>query len=288
MPGMEHMHQGASFSAMWSPGILLLTILLGWLYFYLVGAGRHRFQDSSPVGARKKTYMVLALVTLYIGQGSPLNYYGHADLFSAHMMQQSLLYLVMPPLVLLAIPEWLLKPLLDKPFVKKWIYPLFHPLLTVLVFNMLFSMYHIPTIFEYSMSHPSLHVAYHLVLLVTAFHMWFPVFCPVAGWQRISDLQKLAYLVADGILLTPACACIIFANSVIYGTYADEFTSYLPPLDDQQLGGTIMKIVQEIVYGAALAYVFFKWYRKERKKDREEEELSDAELLQRTNLSTHT
>jgi len=42
---------------------------------------------------------------------------------------------------------------------------------------------------------------------------------------------------------------------------------WLPSVDDQQLGGVIMKIVQEIVYGIALAHAFFTWYRLERKGD---------------------
>ena len=39
---------------------------------------------------------------------------------------------------------------------------------------------------------------------------------------------------------------------------------------DQQTGGIIMKIVQEIVYGTIIGYVFFKWARREREKDREQ------------------
>ena len=35
-------------------------------------------------------------------------------------------------------------------------------------------------------------------------------------------------------------------------------------LHDQQLGGVLMKIIQEIVYGVMLFYIFIAWYRKER------------------------
>jgi putative membrane protein len=46
-------------------------------------------------------------------------------------------------------------------------------------------------------------------------------------------------------------------------------------INDQQLGGVIMKIVQEIVYGIALAYTFFRWYRTERKQEEEEDLLHE-------------
>ena len=37
----------------------------------------------------------------------------------------------------------------------------------------------------------------------------------------------------------------------------------MTPIDDQQLGGILMKIVQEIIYAAFLMSIFFKWYKNE-------------------------
>jgi putative membrane protein len=42
----------------------------------------------------------------------------------------------------------------------------------------------------------------------------------------------------------------------------------IPLLYDQQLGGVLMKIIQEIVYGTVLFFVFMDWYRKEREKEK--------------------
>ena len=44
----------------------------------------------------------------------------------------------------------------------------------------------------------------------------------------------------------------------------------MPVVQDQQTGGIIMKIVQEIVYGTIIGYVFFRWARREREKDKEQ------------------
>jgi putative membrane protein len=33
--------------------------------------------------------------------------------------------------------------------------------------------------------------------------------------------------------------------------------------EDQQVGGVIMKIIQEIVYGSVIGYNFFKWAKRE-------------------------
>ena len=75
--------------------------------------------------------------------------------------------------------------------------------------------------------------------------MWFPVFCPLPELNRLNDLKKMAYIFGNGVLLTPACALIIFADSIIYDMYANVTVpfAHLSPLDDQQLGGVIMKII---------------------------------------------
>lgn len=90
----------------------------------------------------------------------------------------------------------------------------------------------------------------------------------------MNGLLKLGYIMADGILLTPACALIMFSDTTLYSTYSDpsawaeamklcvpldtlsgmtltgpEMFSSMPVLEDQQLGAIVMKILQEIVYG---------------------------------------
>jgi putative membrane protein len=146
------------------------------------------------------------------------------------------------------------------------------PLIAIFLFNILFSVYHMPLIMDTLMSNSLYLMGYQLLLQVSAFLMWFPVFCPLKEMNSLSELKKIAYIFGNGVLLTPACALIIFANNVLYDMYRDVVLPfrYLSPIDDQQLGGVIMKIIQEIVYGTVLSYTFFNWYRRERKKDEEE------------------
>ena len=112
--------------------------------------------------------------------------------------------------------------------------------------------------------------------------MWWPLVHKVDGLPRLSGLMKLGYIMADGILLTPACALIMFSGAPMYATYTDpaawaeamklcvpldlleeiplsgpEMFNTLPPLEDQQLGAVLMKIIQEAVYGTYLAVIFF-------------------------------
>ncbi|WP_010277013.1 cytochrome c oxidase assembly protein [Paenibacillus senegalensis] len=284
MTNTEHVHNlNPDFFALWRPDVFLLTVLLGAVYFYLIGPGRKHFPNAKPVPFGKQAWMVSALVIFYLGQGSPLGYYGHGFLFSAHMLQMSLVYLAVPPLVYLGIPDWMTRHLLAKPGVKKWLHPITHPLIALLLFNLLFSFYHLPLIFDFLMVNHLLHNVYHFILIATALLMWFPVFIMDKYWCRISELKKLIYIFANGVLLTPACALIIFAGTELYSIYAGapQLFTFLPPVDDQQTGGVIMKIMQEFVYGLMLAFVFFRWYNLEKKKEAELEEqgLADGTLL---------
>ena len=45
------------------------------------------------------------------------------------------------------------------------------------------------------------------------------------------------------------------------------FFNILDPMQDQQVGGIMMKFIQELVNGSALAYIFYHWVRRESRDD---------------------
>ncbi|AEI39117.1 cytochrome c oxidase assembly protein [Paenibacillus mucilaginosus] len=272
---VSHAGHGAesTFAALWSPGLLLLLTVVGILYTLAVGRWRKEIPDSEPVSLKQRIWFWTALVLWYAAEGSPLSYYGHHYYFSVHMFQQSILYLIMPPILLLGLPAWLLRAAIRTERAKRIVWWLTSPVFALFFFNFVFSMYHIPMVMDWLMARPAALSAYKAIFLFSAFQLWIPVFCPLPEYSRMSELKKMGYIFLNGVLLTPACALIIFAGKPMYEMYAavPPELLYLPMVDDQQLGGVIMKIVQEIVYGWALWYTFIRWYRRERKQDEEEE-----------------
>lgn len=274
---------------------MALTVAIGAVYLWLVGPKRGSFAGSEPVHAGKKLIFLLGIGVYYFAQGGPLNLLGHL-MFSAHMTAMSLAYMVAPPLILLGIPGWLVQPLINQKAINKVVKALTQPLVAVVTFNVLFSMYHLPVAHDYVMTHYTLHTVFFFVLLIAAFMMWWPILAPTPELNGMSELKKMGYIFANGVLITPACALIIFANTPVFATYNDplmwakamgycipgnsqellanftgpQFFALLGAQEDQQLGGVVMKIVQEITYGAALAYIFFNWYIRERAKDDED------------------
>lgn len=282
------------FQALWSPWFIVLTIALAILYLWATGKGRHRFAEAERVPIYKKILFLLGLFFFYLGFGGPLYLVGHI-MFSIHMIQMVVSLLLVPPLLILGSPKWLLKAVVLKIPFKKVLKFFVHPIPAILMFNVMFSFYHIPVIFDYLMVNKVGHDVYQTILFIAAFIMWWTVIAPVPEWNRLSELQRVGLIFLDGMLLTPACALIIFAENPVYETFTNpvawatalslclpgtksvppeliEQFMLLPLLEDQRLGGVLMKVVQEVVYGSFLGYVFFQWVRRERREDELEQE----------------
>jgi putative membrane protein len=275
--------------ALWSPGMLIIVTTLAVLYILAVDQFRVRwFKESTPVAIEKKIAMLSGLAVYYVAQGGPLDLLGHL-VFSMHMLSMSLSYLVVPPLIIFGIPDWMLRRVIGIPWISRIFHRVTHPILTLVLFNMLFSLYHLPAVLDYVMTNYLVHTLFFAILLCSAFLMWWNVVSPLPEHERLTDVKKLGYVFANGVLLTPACALIIFADTTLYATYSDpviwakalgycvpigsdvilsmfsgpEEFAFFPPLDDQQFGGVMMKLMQEIMYGAILFYLFLRWFRRE-------------------------
>ncbi|RLQ95867.1 cytochrome c oxidase assembly factor CtaG [Falsibacillus albus] len=275
------------FQALWSPYFLFSVASLTAIYFLLTTKWRHKFKDSEPLTTKQASLFISTMIIVYIVKGSPVDIIGHI-LFSIHMIQMAILYLIVPPILIASIPTYLWSAFINLPVVK----PIFHfftlPLIALILFNGVFSFYHVPSIFDAIKTHETLHITYTIVLFVFAIFMWWPLVNKLPGQYQLSGVKKIGYVFADGILLTPACALIIFADHPLYASYADasvwlkamslcvpngtlanlslsgpELFTNMPVVEDQQLGGVVMKVIQEIVYGVMLFQVFFQWFKKE-------------------------
>lgn len=263
----HHNSPDPSIIELWSPGVLLFTIAIIAAYLAVTGSHRHRFSDSEPVPVKQKTYFILGAVIFYIAQGSPLAYYGHHFLFSAHMFQQSLLFFFVPPFMLLGLPSWFFSGVHKNASIYRVVRIFTQPLIAIFLFNMLLTAYHVPQIFDFVMMSPLWGPLFNLVLQISAFVMWFLIITPDPKLERLTPLQKMAYIIVNALLLYPICAIIIFAGKPLFAAYigVPQIFESLPTLYDQQLAGVLMKLMQEGALGFALSLTFYQWYRSENK-----------------------
>lgn len=283
------------FRALWSPYFFVLLTLVLASYFLITVKYRDRFAGSEPVTRRESLIFTLSIVLLYVIKGSPIDLMGHIA-FYAHMIQMAVLYLVIPPLMILGIPAWIWRKVLSMPVIRPIFKFFTKPLIALVVFNGVFSFYHIPLIFDVVKTDMWLHSIYTVLMFIFAIFMWWPIINILQEYQSLNGLKKIGYVFANGVLLTPACALIIFADTPMYATFSDpnawakalelcvpfttlsslnlsgpEMFNSMSLIHDQQLGGVIMKVIQEIVYGYVLAYIFFNWYRKEQEESEGEQ-----------------
>ncbi|WP_449622491.1 cytochrome c oxidase assembly factor CtaG [Robertmurraya sp. Marseille-Q9965] len=275
------------FRALWSPFFFLAILIVTIGFFLITVKYRDKFKDTEPLTTKQGVYFTTGMILLYAIKGSPLDLMGHL-MFYAHMIQMAVLYLVIPPLFIVGIPQWIWKKILNQPLLNNVFRFFTKPLIALILFNGMFSFYHIPLIFDVIKIDMWMHASYTVLLFIMAIFMWWPLINQVEGEHRLSGVKKIGYIFADGILLTPACALIIFADVPMYDTFSDpsawakalelcvsptilstlslsgpEMFNSMSLLHDQQLGGVLMKVLQEIVYGVVLFQVFFEWYRKE-------------------------
>ncbi|GAE35409.1 cytochrome c oxidase assembly factor CtaG [Halalkalibacter akibai] len=294
---MGILYDNFGFRALWTPELLVGLAFIGILYFLVITKWRNRFKNSSPVKTRQKIYFVLALIALYIGWGSPLYLAGHI-MISFHMTQMVFAYFIAAPLFLLAIPTWFFQALIDRfrtPVTERVFRVIWSPIVALFLFNGLFSFYHVPLMFDTLMQAVVLHSFYEYLLMFAALLMWWHMIAPLPNAFPLSDLRRVGYIFANGILITPACALIIFAGAPLYQTYTDpniwasvmayclpagmdvpmsifqgpDSFAFLETRMDQQLAGVLMKIMQEITYGITIGYVFKQWLKKEKQQDGE-------------------
>ncbi|WP_456271660.1 cytochrome c oxidase assembly factor CtaG [Bacillus sp. AK031] len=282
------MHLGIfGFFALWSPLFIVTILFMTTLYFLITVKWRSSFKDNQKLTFKQGASFLIAMVLLYAIKGSPVEVMS-TMLFSVHMTQMATLYLVFTPLLLLGIPSWVWKSVVELPVLKSIISFLTKPLIALVSFNILFSIYHIPLVFDNVRTDATLHGLVTFILFLFAVFMWWPLLNPAESHNELHGLKKIGYILGSAVLLTPACGLIIFAENPLYATYYDprewlkalalcvpgntlsglnlsgpELFTSMSLEHDQQLGGVIMKIIQEIVFGFVLASLFFQWYKKD-------------------------
>ncbi len=275
------------FQALWSPYYLAVLVLVTILYFLVTVKWRGKFKGNQPLTIREAALFVSGIVLLYIIKGSPVDLYGHI-LFTMHMVQMALLLLLIPPLLIMGIPTYIWRAFINLPVVKPVFNFLTKPMLALILFGMVFSFYHLPMVFDFVKQDIWIHGAVNIVLFTSALFYWWPVVNNLEGMYKFHGLSKLAYLFGLSVLMTPACALIIFSGTPFYATYTDgeawlqamalcvpagtlsqlnlsgpELFSTMSTIEDQRTGGITMKVLQELVFTVFLWLVFYEWLRNE-------------------------
>jgi len=229
----------------WDPTVLLGTLALGGGYAWLI-RGRGRVAAWSPLA---RVSFAGGLLALFLALESPIDVGGDKYLFSLHMLQHLLLAMIVPPLLLLGLPEeW-------RAFTRIRV----SPLAASLVFNLVLAVWHLPFLYEATLRNEPVHVLEHLTFLAAGVLFWWPLVVPEGRAGSMSVMGKIAYLGFAGVPPTILGLAFILSPVVIYPFYAAApRVMPLSPLEDQLVAGLVMFGLGNLIYFAAIWAIFFR------------------------------
>ncbi len=249
--------------------LLLATLLLtGWLYALAVGPLRHRITGGTPFPALRCLLFYLGLAIVYLAVGSPLDQLGEQFLFSAHMAQHMLLIYVAPTCFFFGTPGWLADTLLRNDTLAAVLRRLAHPACGGLLFTFVYTVWHVPALYEAALQDKRIHILEHWTMFSLGALMLWPF---LTNSTRVPKRSYPLRMVAIFLLMVgqlPVFAFLTFAGEAIYPTYVwAPRINGLDALNDQILGGVIMKIVNMGFSLTILGTCFYFWARSEANDD---------------------
>ena len=222
-----------------------------------------------PAGAVVRPSNIAAFVAgvlaLEVAADWPLHDLAERYLFSAHMLQHTLLSLVAPPLFLLALPPWLLERLTSPAWLQAVLRKTARPIPATLGFNGFIAISHWPKWIDFTLYHHGWHFWAHAGLVILAFNMWFPVVNTLPGLPRLSPPGKMLYLFLQSIVPTVPASFLAFAEAPMFHFYEHVPRVWLSVVEDQQLAGAIMKVGGSGILWSLIVVIFFRWYSRSEK-----------------------
>lgn len=188
-------------------------------------------------------------------------------LFSAHMVQHTILMTIAAPLIVLGRPV----------LVSLWALPAgmrrrvaLHPLPSAaravsempavaafVLHAIAIWFWHVPRLYDASVRFEWVHALQHLSFVLTAIVFWNAVLAPRTRARGLG--QGVLLVFATALHTSVLGAMITLAQTPLYRVYTDGSAGRLTPLEDQQLAGLIMWVPAGLLYTLAGAALLVAW-----------------------------
>lgn len=203
-----------------------------------------------------------AVILLWLASDWPLHDLAEDHLYSLHMVQHLLITFVVPPLFLMATPEWLARlVLLEGGAGSKVLRLLAGPIVAGMIFNVLQALTHWAPIVNESVANGPFHYSVHLVMFAAALLMWVPVVGPLPE-LRLSLPGQMIYLFVVSIIPTVPAGWLTFSEGVMYDAYDHpDRLGGIDVLEDQQTAGAVMKVMGGFYLWTIIVVRFVQWAR---------------------------
>ena len=246
------------------PLLLISLLLVGWLYALGTGPLRGKIDPTAKYPLAKAVLFYSGLIITYLAVGSPLDQIGEQFLFSAHMVQHMLLVYCSTTLFIFGTPSWLIDYLLKPEAVRKVVSVLTHPACGGLLFTVIYTAWHVPGLYELALRDKRIHILEHWTMFGLALLMLWPYLTLSKRVPRRSFGIRMIGMFLLMVGQLPVFAFLTLAGDAIYPTYiwAPRIIN-LDPLNDQILGGIIMKVINMGFSLTILGTAFYAWSKSE-------------------------
>ena len=242
------------------PSILVGIAIVALLYTLGTTTWRVRYGLSEQPDRRRTRLFWATMVLLWFTLDGPLHHLSDELLFSAHMVQHLVLQLVWAPLFMLALPAWLLRPLVRNPTVRRLAVRATRPVTAFFIFQGATWLWHWPPLYDLALEAHSWHIIEHLFFMSAACVFWWPMIGNVPEVPRPTWGVQIVYVFLNMLAMKALGMAISLQDDVLYTWYETVPRLWgMSALDDQQMGGLIMWLPGGLLLWAGVGWVFWQW-----------------------------
>ncbi|MCY3801222.1 MAG: cytochrome c oxidase assembly protein [Chloroflexi bacterium] len=258
----DHIDPGSGFTAWNLDPILLGAVILGvGLYLYVIGPYRERRRLGAPLSGYRIIAFTSGVFVIFLALASPIDSIGEHYLFSIHMVQHLVLMFVAAPLVVMGTPPWAIRLFPYSSAIHSVTRFLTLPMVAFLASSGVFLIWHVPLFYESALEIKLIHDFEHLTILGVGMLMWWPALSPVRALPSLSAPAQLLYFFVLPIPTSIVGALITFMDEPLYSAYVEAPRLWgLSALVDQEMAGLLMWVPGKLVFWAAMAVAFFRWF----------------------------
>ena len=214
---------------------------------------------GAPITRAQRWWFVLGVLSLWVASDWPLHDVAEERLYSAHMLQHMILTVVMPPVFLLATPDWLARFILGHGAVDRWFRRLARPIPAAVGYNVLAALGHWTGIVNLAVENGPFHYLMHTLFVLTAFIIWTPVCGPLKE-LHVSPPVKMVYIFLMSVVPTVPAAFLTASDTPIYSAYDHGPRLWgISVVGDQQFAGAVMKVIEGAYLWAIIIYMMLRW-----------------------------
>lgn len=251
------------------PLIGLVVLALG--YAALAFAARRRGQ---PVATGRILLFVAGMATIAVALFSPMDAYGEEQSPAVHMIQHEMLLMVGPLFLVAGLEQRLVMPvsrLALRPIrsrriaARLWrgcLETVGNPWFAVAAWSVVTLGWHLPLMYNLSLSNRTVHNIEHLSLMGVGMLFWVVLIGRLPSVHRTTTSERIGALGVAMAVGGLVGAALIWWPTLLYSGYLDARPWFgLSPWDDQRLAGVIMMVVDMPLLLGAMLVIAGRWAR---------------------------